>query len=90
MDCNGIATDLKTLLTATKISRVIKSRPLVFLGHQVNVGTVLETLSSQGILSAPVFITDSEGNTSPTLDTLIGFVGCWDVLSAFLQSLGGS
>lgn len=83
-----MATDLKTLLTTTKISGVIKSRPLVFLGHQVNVGTVLETLSSQGILSAPVFITDSEGNTSPKLDTLIGFVGCWEVLSAFLQSLG--
>lgn len=87
-----LAPDLKSLLTKTQLQDLVakKTKPLVALGHRVNIGTVLETLSEHGLLSAPVFISDGEGTIHPSVATLIGFVDTWTVLAAFLQSLGGS
>lgn len=86
------AADLKSLLTKIQLKDLTakQTKTLVALGHGVTIGTVLETLSEHGLLSAPIFIADEEGNINPSLKTLIGFVDTWTVLAAFLQSLGGS
>lgn len=86
-----LARDLKSLLTETQIKDLVarKTKPLVALGHKVDIGTVLETLSQHGLLSAPIFISDNEGAIHPSLATLIGFVDTWTVLAAFIQALGG-
>jgi hypothetical protein len=80
--------DIKTLLTGTAISSILPKRPLVHLGHRASIGDVLELLSSNGILSAPVFTANADGVVEkPTIATLLGFVDVWSVLVAFLQSL---
>lgn len=73
---------LSSLLTGTSVASVLNAeRQLVWLRHDDSIGTVLQTLSSNAILAAPVFV------GQPSVSTLIGFVGCWDVLSALLHAL---
>lgn len=80
--------DIKTLLTGTPISTILPQKPLVYLGHNASIGDVLELLSSNSILSAPVFAADDAGVVQkPSIGTLLGFVDVWAVLVAFLQSL---
>lgn len=84
-----LAPDLKELLGQTRLRDLLarRDKPLVSVAHTEDVGTVLELLSQHSILSAPVFVTDAQGNTNPSVNSLIGFVDVWTVLSAFLQSL---
>jgi hypothetical protein len=85
------AKGLKELLGQTQVKDLLHSKrekPLVGVAHTVDVGTVLDTLSKHGVLSAPIFVSEQGGTEfTPLVGTLVGFVDVWAVLSAFLQSL---
>lgn len=85
------AKGLKELLGQTQLKDLLHSKrekPLVGVSHTADVGTVLDTLSKHGVLSAPIFVSEQGGTEfTPSVSTLVGFVDVWAVLSAFLQSL---
>jgi hypothetical protein len=62
---------------------VARQRHLPVPAPAVTVDVQLDTLSSHGILSAPIFVSDE----TPSPECLLGFLDVWTVLSAFLTSL---
>jgi hypothetical protein len=82
-----MAQDIKGLLTQHAVKDLLSARPLVYLSHKATIGELLEVLSSNGILSAPVFTADAAGAVTASLATLLGFADVWAVLVAFIQTM---
>jgi hypothetical protein len=71
------------LCGATNILKIACFVPTSRPAPAVTVDVQLDTLSSHGILSAPIFVSDE----TPSPECLLGFLDVWTVLSAFLTSL---
>lgn len=75
---------LKALLQSTKLEDVFQPRSVISFDHDTPIAIVLETLSRNRILSAPVFVRTIPGQEA-SVKSLLGFVDVGAVLQAFLN-----
>eukprot|EP00877_Chromochloris_zofingiensis_P006373 jgi/Chrzof1/198/Cz01g06220.t1 len=77
---------LKALLQSTKLEDVFQPRSVISFDHDTPIAIVLETLSRNRILSAPVFVRTIPGQEA-SVKSLLGFVDVGAVLQAFLNDV---
>ena len=80
-------TSLSGLLHNARLRDIVTGKPVISFTHDTTIGTVLETLSRNRILSGPVFMHQPNAPAECNIKCLLGFVDVLSILDAFLQGI---
>jgi hypothetical protein len=76
------------MLHHTHLEDLLQDTPVVAFEQDTPIEEVLVVLSRHRILSAPVFLRQTDGQPSRSVQSLLGFVDVMSVLRAFIAELG--
>jgi CBS domain-containing protein len=82
--CSQSHAALSALLHNTQLEDLLQDTPVVAFEQDTPIEEVLEVLSRHRILSAPVFLRQTDGQPSRSVQSLLGFVDVMSVLRAFI------